>query len=65
MNDNQADKLFSMPDNICTRWASPENFTSKKGNAGKAAGGRKGSAHFPLKAGESKIRIALKKNNKK
>jgi len=49
------DSLFLMPKNIQTRWASPENWDGAKGAAGQANQGRKGSACFPLKAGEQKI----------
>lgn len=50
-----SDSLFVMPEKIETRWASAENFKAEKGLAGQANGGRKGSACFALKAGESKV----------
>ncbi len=49
------DSLFTMPKNIQTRWASPENWDGAKGAAGQANNGRKGSACFALKAGEQKV----------
>jgi len=49
------DSLFTMPKNVQTRWASPENRDAAKGAGGKTNKGRKGSAFFPLKAGEEKI----------
>lgn len=50
-----SDSLFVMPQNIQTRWASPENWDGAKGDAGQANNGRKGSPCFPLKAGEHKV----------
>ena len=47
--------LFSKPEGIETRWASPENPKGEKGKAAQSGGGRKGSACFPLKAGESHV----------
>jgi hypothetical protein len=49
------ESLYAMPKNIQTRWASPENWDGAKGAAGQANNGRKGSACFPLKAGEQKV----------
>ncbi len=46
--------MFEMPAGIHTRWASPENWVGEKGAAAQLGGGRKGSAWFALKAGESK-----------
>jgi hypothetical protein len=47
--------LFVMPEGIETRWASPENPTGARGQAAQANAGRKGSACFPLKAGEQRV----------
>jgi D-arabinan exo alpha-(1,3)/(1,5)-arabinofuranosidase (non-reducing end) len=47
--------LYTFPRDIETRWASPENPAGEKGQAGKANGGRKGSAYFPLAAGEQRV----------
>ena len=47
--------LFTLPAEVETRWASPENFEAKKGAAAQANDGRKGSACFELKAGASKV----------
>ncbi|MBI4580114.1 MAG: DUF2961 domain-containing protein [Planctomycetes bacterium] len=44
--------LFVVPEGVQTRWASSENFKGEKGQGGKVNAGRKGSACFPLKAGE-------------
>ncbi|GEM_PF-3007740 len=49
------DTLYTMPKNVQTRWASAENWDGAKGAAGQANRGRKGSAWFPLKAGEQKV----------
>jgi Protein of unknown function (DUF2961) len=50
-----AQSLFTIPDNVETRWASPENPKGEKGRAAQSNGGRKGSPSFPLKAGEQRI----------
>ncbi|HEU4389891.1 MAG TPA: DUF2961 domain-containing protein, partial [Blastocatellia bacterium] len=50
-----AQSLFVLPDNVETRWASPENPKGEKGKAAQANGGRKGSPSFPLKAGEQRV----------
>ena len=47
--------LFTKPDGIETRWASPENFKAEKGKAGQSSGCRKGSPFFSLEAGESYV----------
>jgi hypothetical protein len=52
-DDNQSLSIF--PSNVETRWASPENPAGEKGQAGKANGGRKGSASFPLPAGAQRV----------
>ena len=49
------EKLFVIPEGIETRWASPENYGAGRGVGGQTRGGRKGSACFPLKAGEQKV----------
>src|SRR5215218_604718 len=56
----RAQSLYEMQD-LETRWASPENPTGEKGRAGTAAGGRKGSATIPIKAGASVV-LAEAKN---
>jgi hypothetical protein len=48
----RAQTLYSLPPNVETRWASPENPTGAKGVGGTARGGRKGAASVSLKAGE-------------
>jgi hypothetical protein len=53
--DNAAAVLYVLPDGVETRWASPENFVAERSAAGKANAGRKGSANFPLKTGQSKV----------
>lgn len=50
-----AQSLYEMPQGIHTRWASAENWKGEKGVAAIENGGRKGSAKFPLKAGETKV----------
>src|SRR5690349_22616453 len=47
--------FYTLPRNIETRWASPENPTGEKGQAGKANGGRKGSPSFGLAGGEQRV----------
>src|SRR5512133_766870 len=47
--------LYTFPVNMETRWASPENPTGEKGQAGKTNGGRKGSPSFSLAAGEDRV----------
>ena len=43
--------VFSMPEGIHTRWASPENPQGAKGAAAQVQGGRKGRPAVPLPAG--------------
>jgi hypothetical protein len=50
-----AQSLYTIPDDVETRWASPENPRGEKGKAGPTNGGRKGSPAFPLKAGEQRV----------
>lgn len=45
--------LYTLPANLETRWASPENPRAVKGAGGKANGGRKGAAWLRLNAGQS------------
>ena len=47
-----SNELYVMPSGIETHWASCENSKAEKGQGGKAKGGRKGAAHFPIKAGQ-------------
>ncbi|HET6484787.1 MAG TPA: glycoside hydrolase family 172 protein [Spirochaetia bacterium] len=47
--------LYVVPKGVETRWASPENPTGDRGSAARSNGGRKGSAFFPLKAGETRV----------
>ena len=49
------ESLYTVPAGVATRWASPENFSAAKGAAGAGNAGRKGSACFPLAAGESRV----------
>lgn len=52
---SNSQSLYTFPGNVETRWASPENPTAEKGQAGKANAGRKGSPSFPLSAGEQRV----------
>jgi D-arabinan exo alpha-(1,3)/(1,5)-arabinofuranosidase (non-reducing end) len=56
----QAQLLYVVPDGVETRWASPENPTGERGKGASANGGRKGSAFFPLKAGEQRTLAEVK-----
>lgn len=49
------DNFWKYYPSLETRWISPENWDGSKGAGGTADGGRKGSAHFPLPAGASKV----------
>src|SRR5215208_7453925 len=55
MRSSSNQSLYTFPHHMETRWASPENPTGEKGQAGKANGGRKGSPAFPLPAGEQRV----------
>lgn len=55
MQSDSNQSLYIFPGNVETRWASPENPSGEKGQAGKANGGRKGSPAFPLAAGEQRV----------
>ncbi len=48
------DQLYRIPEGVQTRWASPENFSAEKGAATRGNDGRKRSAWFSLKAGETR-----------
>ncbi len=55
------DSIFQKPDpNIQTRWYTPENTSGKKGEAGKANFGRKGSPFFFVKPGETLVMADIK-----
>ncbi len=54
-NFTNAQSLYNMPEGIQTRWASAENWKAAKGQGGMTNGGRKGSAAFKLKAGETRV----------
>ena len=47
--------LYTMPDGIETRWASPENPKGLKGQAAQENAGRKGRPSVPLRAGEQLV----------
>lgn len=51
----QAEDLFVVPDGVETRWASPKNPSGERGKGGAENAGRKGSAFFPMKAGEQRV----------
>ncbi len=48
-----AQPVYVVPDDIETRWASPENPAAAKGAAAQANAGRKGRSNVPIRAGES------------
>lgn len=48
-----AQPVFVVPDDVETRWASPENPAAAKGAAAQANAGRKGRSNVPIKAGEA------------
>lgn len=50
-----AQNLYEMPENVITRWASPENPTAEKGRGGTVNGGRKGAPTIAIKAGQSAV----------
>lgn len=52
--------LFRVPKEVSTRWASPENWSAGKGAACEGGDGRKRSAYFSLKAGESRTLAEIK-----
>jgi len=52
--------LYTIPDGVEMRWASPENPAGERGQGARANGGRKGSAFFPMKAGESRTLAEVK-----
>jgi hypothetical protein len=53
--DLQGQELFQMPDNVQTRWASPENPMAQKGQGGRERAGRKGRASIRLAAGKTLV----------
>jgi hypothetical protein len=55
-----AQALYVVPDGVETRWASPENPSGERGKGAQANGGRKGSAFWPLKAGEQRTLAEVK-----
>jgi hypothetical protein len=52
---NLSTSLFSLPKDIETRWASPENPEGRKGEAGRVNKGRKGRPTVSLKSGENVV----------
>jgi len=49
---SSAQSLYTFPEGVETRWASPENPQGEKGRAAPTNGGRKGRPAIPVKAGE-------------
>ena len=47
--------LYDVPTGVTTRWASPENPTGARGEAGRAGGGRKGAPTIALKPGQHAV----------
>jgi hypothetical protein len=47
--------LYELPTGVETRWASPENPTGAKGQAGRANAGRKGAPTIAIPAGRSAV----------
>lgn len=47
-----AQSLYTLPEGVETRWASPENPRGDKAKGAQTNGGRKGRAALPVKAGE-------------
>ena len=52
--------LYTLPDGVETRWASPENPTGERGKGATANAGRKGAPFFVLKAGEQRVLAYVK-----
>jgi hypothetical protein len=50
-----AQPLYEIPEGVISRWASPENPTGAKGQAARAAGGRKGAPTVAVRAGQSVV----------
>ncbi len=48
-------ELYSFPDGIEMRWASPENPSGERGRGGLENAGRKGRAYVPLAAGKQHV----------
>src|SRR5688572_24201935 len=55
-----AEEIYSIPDGVETRWASPENPGGERGAGARSNGGRKGSAFFVLEAGEARTLAEVK-----
>lgn len=49
----QTTEMYSMPENVQTRWSSFENITAAKGAGGKVGKGSKGYPYHVLQPGES------------
>ena len=49
------DSLYRIPSGVETKWITAENWKGEKGAGGKVNAGRKGSAAFQLKAGQTKV----------
>src|SRR5260370_617446 len=52
LNRAAAQSLYTLPEGVQTRWASPENPGAEKGKGAQIKGGRKGRPAVPIKAGE-------------
>ena len=50
-----APPLYQLPEGVETRWASPENPSGARGQAGRAGGGRKGAPTIAIRAGASAV----------
>lgn len=55
-----AQELFTLPDGIETRWASPENPGAERGKGASANAGRKGAPSFTLQPGEERTLAVVK-----
>jgi Protein of unknown function (DUF2961) len=55
-----ASLLYTLPEGVETRWASPENPTGERGQGATANAGRKGAPFFVLKAGEQRVLAQVK-----
>jgi len=53
-------ELYQIPDNVQTRWFSPENPEGRVGFAGQVNAGRKGRPSIPVKAGEQIVLAEVK-----
>jgi hypothetical protein len=52
INQSLGQSLYTLPEGIETRWASPENPRGEKGKGAETNGGRKGRPAISIKAGE-------------